>query len=135
MTLQHTANGILLTLEPTPLPDELLDAIRKRWYIEDDDEGTMLLVEPTYDESTVIDPNNFAAVNTEVVEEKIETEVSQEKTPCCPICNKVIKSGNLFCGHCGHKLSLESERSVICPNCGFNMKPGVKFCGKCGFRF
>ena len=104
-------------------------------YIEDDDEGTMLLVEPTYDESTVIDPNNFAAVNTEVVEEKIETEVSQEKTPCCPICNKVIKSGNLFCGHCGHKLSLESERSVICPNCGFNMKPGVKFCGKCGFRF
>ena len=38
MTLQHTANGILLTLEPTPLPDELLDAIRKRWYIEEDDE-------------------------------------------------------------------------------------------------
>lgn len=104
-------------------------------YIEDDDEGTMLLVEPTDDESTVIDPNNFATVNTDVVEEKIETEVPQDKPLCCPVCNKAIKSGNLFCGHCGHKLVTENERSVVCPSCGFDMKPGVKFCGKCGYRF
>lgn len=103
-------------------------------YIEEEDEGTMLLVEPT-DENTVIDPDNFATVNAEVVEEKGETEILQQKTSCCPICNNAIKSGNLFCGHCGHNLAPKTERSVICPNCGFDMKPGVKFCGKCGFRF
>lgn len=100
-----------------------------------EDEGTMLLIEPTDDESTVIDPGNFAYVHTEADEKKAETEISHEKASCCPICNNAIKFGNLFCGHCGHKLASENERFVICPNCGFEMKPGVKFCGKCGFRF
>lgn len=99
-------------------------------YVED--EGTMLLVEPTDDESTVIDPSNFATFETAVNDVK---EVFKEENNLCPNCNNTIKPGNVFCGHCGHKLSSNEERSVICPVCGFTMKPGVAFCGKCGHKF
>ena len=99
-------------------------------YVED--EGTMLLVEPTDDESTVIDPSNFATFETVVNDVK---EVFKEENDLCPNCNNTIKPGNVFCGHCGHKLSSNAERSVICPVCGFTMKPGVAFCGKCGHKF
>ena len=99
-------------------------------YVED--EGTMLLVEPTDDESTVVDPSNFAAF--EAKENEIKEIVQEEKT-LCPSCNNTIKPGNVFCGHCGFKLSSNEERSVICPVCGFTMKPGVAFCGKCGHKF
>lgn len=99
-------------------------------YVED--EGTMLLVEPTDDESTVIDPSNFATFETVVNDVK---EVFKEENDLCPNCNNTIKPGNVFCGHCGHKLSSNEERSVICPVCGFTMKPGVAFCGKCGHKF
>lgn len=104
-------------------------------YIEDDDEDTMALFEPTDDESTVIDLGNFASVNTEMVRNKAEIEIPQRDNSYCPVCNNVINPGNLFCGHCGHKFSDDNERTVICPNCGFDMKPGVKFCGRCGYRF
>lgn len=99
-------------------------------YVED--EGTMLLVEPTDDESTVVDPSNFATF--ESVENEVKEIVQEEKT-LCPNCNNTIKPGNVFCGHCGFKLSSNDERSVICPVCGFTMKPGVAFCGKCGHKF
>lgn len=102
-------------------------------YMEEEGEGTMLLVEPT-DESTVIDFSNFAGFNTDGNEEKVKLENVRENTFCCPICKNTIKPGNLFCGHCGHNLEIEKECSVICPNCGFNMKQDVKFCGKCGYR-
>lgn len=103
-------------------------------YTSEEAENTMLLAEPA-DESTVIVLDNFVAVNVEAVEEIAEAGDSKEKAAHCPICNNAIKLGNIFCGHCGHKLATENERSVICPDCGFAMKPGVKFCGKCGYRF
>lgn len=102
--------------------------------IEENDEGTMLLVEPT-DESTVIDPNNFASIHSTAKEDINPIETSIKTTSCCPACKNIVKPGNIFCGHCGYKLATQNERTVICPNCGFDMKPGVKFCGKCGFKF
>ena len=45
MKIEHTANGILLSLEAVPLPDKLLDPIRERWYIEDDDEDFAEMIE------------------------------------------------------------------------------------------
>lgn len=124
-----TESGSVAFLKNNPVVDD-----EENTHIEKEDEGTTLLVEPT-DESTVIDPGNFAAVNTEIVGEKVEVELPQEKISCCPICNNTIKPGNFFCGHCGYKLATENEHSIICPNCGFDMKLGVKFCGKCGYRF
>ena len=96
-----------------------------------DDEGTMLLFEAT-DESTMIDPNNFATFEKESV--KATNDVILEENSVCPNCQKQIKSGNVFCGHCGYKIVQVNERSVVCPTCGFAMKPGVAFCGKCGYK-
>lgn len=99
-------------------------------YVED--KGMMLRVEPTDNESTIIDPSNFATFEAEENEVK---EIAQKEKTLCPSCNNTIKPGNVFCGHCGYKLSFNDERSVICPVCGFTMKPVVAFCGKCGHRF
>lgn len=81
--------------------------------VDSDEEGTMLFVEESDDEKTMLSPDNIKY---------------------CPSCGKEIKVGNLFCGHCGQKINLHKERSVRCPRCGFDMKPGVIFCGKCGYR-
>ena len=112
----------------------------------EDDENTVLIVEDE-DEATVIDPNNFAnnvidnnQAGSEQEEKSIKEEkiIKEENVPqemSCPSCGKPIKSGNIFCGHCGTPLTVKkNEREVICPQCGFDMKPGVKFCGKCGFK-
>ncbi len=119
-------------------PDEVID--------DSDEEGTMLLVEPTDDDKTVIDPANFASATDEIKVE-IPEEKKKDKPPVievvtntdtneklCPSCKKVVKEGNVFCGHCGYNLLRNPERTVICPQCGFDMKPGVMFCGKCGYK-
>lgn len=103
-------------------------------YIEEDDDGTILLVEPD-DESTVIDPHNFAGLASKVEEEKkVETEAVMDASSLCPFCKGTVKPNNHFCGHCGNRIYPKKQQYVICPNCGFYMNPGVKFCGKCGYR-
>ncbi len=111
----------------------------------EDDEGTMLLVEPTdeetmlfaepTDEGTIVDPNNFLSIQNEIVEDEKAGVEPIHKSVLCPVCSNAIKLGNNFCGHCGYKLATASERFVTCPRCGFSMKPGVNFCGKCGYKF
>ena len=55
-----------------------------------ENEGTMLLVED--DESTVINPENFAA--------SVTTDSAPEinRLLCCPACKKAVKPGVMFCG-------------------------------------
>lgn len=129
----YTNNSIFATESKSAVSiknESIISDDEEGTYVED--EGTMLLVEPTDDESTVVDPSNFATF--ESVENEVKEIVQEEKT-LCPNCNNTIKPGNVFCGHCGFKLSSNDERSVICPVCGFTMKPGVAFCGKCGHKF
>ncbi len=119
-------------------PDEVID--------DSDEEGTMLLVEPTDDDKTVIDPANFVSATDEIKVE-VSEEKKEDKPPVievvantdaneklCPSCKIVVNECNVFCGHCGYNLLRNPERTVICPQCGFDMKPGVMFCGKCGYK-
>lgn len=94
-----------------------------------ENEGTMLLVED--DESTVINPENFAASGTTDGAPK-NSAPETNRLLCCPVCKKAVKPGVMFCGHCGHKLDAKTERFIFCSKCGFKMKSGVAFCGKCG---
>jgi serine/threonine-protein kinase len=81
------------------------------------------------------------ADDTILLEENVESEQSQpmedSKQFVCPVCNRNIKEGVLFCGFCGHKLDA-ADKSVspakYCPNCGCKTNPGIKFCGKCGYK-
>lgn len=105
-----------------------------------DEEGTMLLIEDTDDDKTLIDPSNFASAankSIDITNNSVDKIVTAEKqtTKYCPACGKEIKTGNAFCGYCGQKINVDDVRSVICPQCGFDMKPGVQFCGKCGYKF
>jgi PAS domain S-box-containing protein len=44
----------------------------------------------------------------------------------CPACHSETRSGEKFCGTCGHKLEKE------CPECGASNPPAYNFCGRCG---
>ncbi|MGN1042923.1 MAG: zinc-ribbon domain-containing protein, partial [Christensenellales bacterium] len=46
----------------------------------------------------------------------------------CPNCGKEIEEKDVFCSHCGKKLT----ESTKCPVCGNEMN-GAKFCSKCGY--
>lgn len=90
------------------------------------EDDTVFLFQPE-DGSTIMNSENYG-----INRDKDEAE---NENIFCPVCKKRIKSGNLFCGHCGYKLSgSEALRQVICPHCGFQMKSGVRFCGKCGHK-
>lgn len=102
---------------------------------ETDDEGTVLFVDDDDDENTVIDPDNFTMPANEENYIKADTAALAEEKDTCPNCYNSVKKGNVFCGYCGYKLTLQSERSVSCPVCGFAMKAPVAFCGKCGNKF
>lgn len=129
----YTNNSVFGTESKSVVPVNNISVIDRD---KDDDKGTMLLINPIIDDdSTTIDPDDSVSVNTEMVEEKVEIEIPKGGNSYCPVCKNVIKYGNLFCGHCGHKFSGDKERTVICPSCGYDMKSGVKFCGKCGYRF
>ena len=73
--------------------------------------------------------------STQIVPEAEKTQApAPQKNSFCPECGQRIKEGNLFCGHCGHKLTWNIPQFAACRCCGFQMKPGVKFCGKCGTK-
>lgn len=99
--------------------------------IAEEDEGTVLLTELTDDSTMVIAVGDYSSVD---AGKKAESEPAKAGSGICPVCNNAVKPGNVFCGHCGHKLASASKYSVICPSCGFAMKSGVKFCGKCGYK-
>ena len=44
MLIQQTADGILLTLEPAPLPETLINPIRDRWCADEEDNIVDLLL-------------------------------------------------------------------------------------------
>lgn len=49
----------------------------------------------------------------------------------CPSCGNIILEGSVFCGHCGTKLSDETDKDMwICEACG--EKNTGKTCKKCG---
>ena len=103
-------------------------------YVVEEDEGTMVLFEPTEDECTVVDPSNFIFANPEVVEQEISQNVAPAEMCSCPACHRVIKSGGQFCGYCGYQLARKPAHSNFCPTCGSPIKPGAKFCAKCGYK-
>lgn len=45
----------------------------------------------------------------------------------CTGCGGDVRAGDIFCSHCGIKIS-----PIICQNCGSDIKPGNKFCSQCG---
>lgn len=90
------------------------------------EDDTVFLFQPE-DGSTIMNSENYG-----INRDKDEAE---NENIFCPVCKKGIKPGNLFCGHCGYKLSgSKALQQVICPHCGFQMKSGVRFCGKCGHK-
>lgn len=122
---------------------------------EDDEEGTMVMNEPTDNEGTMVMTEADTSIvfgTTEIAANEIESEVEDpapveesssvvlplvtenHQAERCPVCQNPVKSGDIFCGHCGNKLIEVKPKLTICPCCGFEMKSGVKFCGRCGSK-
>ena len=127
----YTNSSIFGTESKSVISVESRSEAYEEAYVEEEEEGTMVLFEPT-DESTMIDSSNFASVPVEKVEEQPKV-VPPQINRFCSRCGKTVKPDALFCGYCGHQFARDGQ--TRCPSCGFAMKPGVKFCGKCGHRF
>ena len=96
-----------------------------------EDEGTMLLIEPT-DADMGVSSNPAVASVGEPPE--VETQVKKTDESLCPNCSNPVKKGNIYCGYCGYKLPKVEEQTRVCPHCGFIMKPNAIFCGYCGCK-
>lgn len=155
----YTNNSIFGTSNGKPATDfeqkPCTEDASSQEVVEDDDEGTMVMVEPTEDDGTMVMTDTDANIifgTTDIAANEIKKDIEESKvtpveeeqpvvlhlapvnesTQRCPTCHKPVKEGGFFCGHCGQSLVNAQPKIIHCPCCGFEMKSGVKFCGKCG---
>lgn len=67
-------------------------------------------------------------------EYKQQPEISNPSSIKCPFCNNFINVEDMFCVHCGKKLSdnKESSNTKVCPKCKTSIGENDLFCCNCG---